>query len=495
VKGCEQLCLIGDHCQLGPVIMCKKAARAGLQRSLFERLILLGTRPVRLQVQYRMHPALSEFPSNIFYEGSLQNGVTAEERIHPGLVFQWPQPNCPMFFYCSMGQEEYSSSGTSYLNRTEAANVEKLVTMFLKSGINPQQIGVITPYEGQRAYIVSYMQRNGSMRKQLYEELEVASVDSFQGREKDFIILSCVRSNEHQGIGFLNDPRRLNVALTRAKFGVTVLGNPKVLSRQPLWHNLLVHFKNNQVLVEGPLTNLKQSMIKFEKPRKYFNKRSPHIPVNFDPSTYDMNSETYKGQMHQEGYGRQFRDDTGLVSDGMSPYGSFGRAEQLPISYGPASSSMVYAHPGMIPQPMQAGLFRGYNAFMAGPRSSVPRPSRSSGTRKSGRDKTKTRRSQDGSQSQLDGLTQQSQLPSQQSQITQSQVSQSQTQPSQYHLGSQSQSQLDGLSISGLSLTGLSQDSYVDDYKSQSISQDVPDVSIPLSQDTSGYEYQDGVSK
>lgn len=72
-----QLILVGDHCQLGPVVMCKKAAKAGLSQSLFERLVVLGIRPIRLQVQYRMHPALSAFPSNIFYEGSLQNGVTA----------------------------------------------------------------------------------------------------------------------------------------------------------------------------------------------------------------------------------------------------------------------------------------------------------------------------------------------------------------------------------------------------------------------------------
>ena len=76
---CSQLVLVGDHCQLGPVVMCKKAARAGLSQSLFERLVVLGIRPIRLQVQYRMHPSLSAFPSNIFYEGSLQNGVTAGE--------------------------------------------------------------------------------------------------------------------------------------------------------------------------------------------------------------------------------------------------------------------------------------------------------------------------------------------------------------------------------------------------------------------------------
>ncbi|XP_065619988.1 regulator of nonsense transcripts 1 homolog [Quercus suber] len=94
------------------------------------------------------------------------------------------------------------------------------------------------------------MSRNGALRQQLYKEIEVASVDSFQGREKDYIILSCVRSNEHQGIGFLNDPRRLNVALTRARYGIVILGNPKVLSKQPLWNSLLTHYKEHECLVE-----------------------------------------------------------------------------------------------------------------------------------------------------------------------------------------------------------------------------------------------------
>ena len=110
---------------------------------------------------------------------------------------------------------------------TEAMNCEKIVTKFFKAGVQPSGVGIITPYEGQRSYVVQTMQQNGSYRKDLYKEVEVASVDAFQGREKDYIVLSCVRSNEHQGIGFLNDPRRLNVALTRAKYGIVILGNPK----------------------------------------------------------------------------------------------------------------------------------------------------------------------------------------------------------------------------------------------------------------------------
>ncbi|ESK90181.1 atp-dependent helicase nam7 [Moniliophthora roreri MCA 2997] len=272
VLGCKQVVLVGDHQQLGPVIMNKKAARAGLTQSLFERLVLLGNRPIRLQVQYRMHPCLSEYPSNMFYEGSLQNGVTAPERLRKNVDFPWPVPDTPMFFYQNLGQEEISSSGTSFLNRTEASNVEKIVTKFFKSGVVPNQIGVVTPYEGQRSYIVNYMQFNGSLKKDLYKEVEVASVDAFQGREKDYIILSCVRSNEHQGIGFLNDPRRLNVALTRAKYGVVILGNPKVLSKHPLWHDLLTHYKSKECLVEGPLSNLQISMIQFSKPKRPLSK-------------------------------------------------------------------------------------------------------------------------------------------------------------------------------------------------------------------------------
>ena len=77
--------------------------------------------------------------------------------------FPWPQPDKPHFFYVSHGQEEIAGSGTSYLNRTEAANVEKLTTKFIKAGVSPDQIGIITPYEGQRAYLVQYMQYQGQL--------------------------------------------------------------------------------------------------------------------------------------------------------------------------------------------------------------------------------------------------------------------------------------------------------------------------------------------
>lgn len=284
VLGARQLILVGDHCQLGPVVMCKKAAKAGLSQSLFERLVVLGIRPFRLEVQYRMHPELSQFPSNFFYEGSLQNGVCAEER-KLKVDFPWPAPETPMFFLVTQGAEEIAGSGTSYLNRTEAANVEKITTRFLKSGIKPEQIGVITPYEGQRAYLVQYMQYQGSLHSKLYQEIEIASVDAFQGREKDIIIMSCVRSNEHQGIGFLNDPRRLNVALTRAKYGIIIVGNPKVLSKQQLWNNLLSFYKEKKVLVEGSLNNLKESMIQIAKPKKIVNA--------FNPGQHFMSTTVY----------------------------------------------------------------------------------------------------------------------------------------------------------------------------------------------------------
>jgi len=284
VLGCKQVVLVGDHKQLGPVIMNKKAAKAGLNQSLFERLVKLGFAPIRLNVQYRMHPCLSKFPSNMFYEGTLMDGVTIPQRLKKDVDFPWPVAEKPMMFWSNLGNEEISASGTSYLNRTEASNVEKIVTRFFKAGVKPSAIGVITPYEGQRSYIVSTMQNTGSMKKEWYKEVEVASVDAFQGREKDYIVLSCVRSNDNQGIGFLSDPRRLNVALTRAKYGLVIIGNPKVLSKHELWHHLLVHFKDQNCLVEGPLTNLQTSLLQFGRPKQSYRPQRSAQPAFSTPN-------------------------------------------------------------------------------------------------------------------------------------------------------------------------------------------------------------------
>lgn len=268
VKGAKQVVLVGDHQQLGPVILDRRAGDAGLRQSLFERLVVLGHVPVRLEVQYRMHPCLSEFASNMFYEGTLQNGVGAENRRLDG-AFPWPVADNPMMFWANFGREEILASGSSFLNRVEAMNVERVITRLFRDGVQPDQIGVITPYEGQRAYIVQYMSLNLSWvdRRDDYLEVEVTSVDGFQGREKDYIILSCVRANNLQTIGFLSDPRRLNVALTRAKYGLVVLGNPRALSRNTLWHHLLLHFREKGCLVDGPLDNLQLLMVPLTAPR------------------------------------------------------------------------------------------------------------------------------------------------------------------------------------------------------------------------------------
>lgn len=167
-----------------------------------------------------------------------------------------------MFFYHSEHKEELHESGISFLNKNEADSVYSLVNRFLKAGIEPNQIGVITPYKGQKDCIMALMW------EPRFCEIEVASVDSFQGREKDFIIFSTVRSNRNGDIGFLNDHRRLNVALTRAKFGLIILGNAKTLMGHEPWWKLLTHYQEKQCLVTGPnISTLAPCEIYLEKPK------------------------------------------------------------------------------------------------------------------------------------------------------------------------------------------------------------------------------------
>ncbi|KAG7275267.1 hypothetical protein CRUP_034994 [Coryphaenoides rupestris] len=364
--------------QLGARVMCKKRrAKAGLNpRSLFERLVVVHKIP-------HVNPALQRIPSNIFYEGSCR-WLTAADRIKKGFDFQWPQPDKPMFFYVTQGQEEIASSGTSYLNRTEAANVEKITTRLLKAGAKPGQIGIITPYEGQRSYLVQYMQFSGSLHTKLYQEVEIASVDAFQGREKDLIILSCVRANEHQGIGFLNDPRRLNVALTRAKYGVIIVGNPKALSKQPLWNHLLNYYKEQKVLVEGPLNNLRESLMHGTAGRPtnmYFQTHdqigmigagpghmSLNIPIPFNLVMPPLPPPSYLGQSNGPATGRGAmkgkpgrggRQRSRVVGQGGGGQGAAGGPSQAsqdgasqPFSQGPLTQGYInMSQPSQMSQP------------------------------------------------------------------------------------------------------------------------------------------------
>lgn len=267
LKKADTVILIGDHMQLGPVVMSNEAGKAGLKQSLFERMIKMGMTPIRLQMQYRMHPELSIFSSETFYEGGLQNGVNSFQRTDKTLNFNWPNPSKPLFFWHLIGKEELSGSGTSYLNKMEAEVIDKIVTTFYNCGLEKNKLCVITPYKGQKAYLRNLISQQITSDSQFFESIEINSIDSFQGREKDYVILSTVRSSDSSGIGFLKDERRLNVALTRAKFGLIIVGNAHSLSKSLFWKSLLYYFSNNKLIFEGStLENLRPSLMTFEKP-------------------------------------------------------------------------------------------------------------------------------------------------------------------------------------------------------------------------------------
>ena len=169
---------------------------------------------------------------------------------HPSVLrpvnsnFHWPQKDMPLFFCHINGKEERPATGVSYMNRVEASRIIYFITALTSSGIESSQIGVITPYNGQKDCLVAMLKNSQ------YTNVDVASVDGFQGREKDYIIISCVRSNSYGSVGFLNDKRRLNVALTRAKYGMIICGNARVLAYDENWRSLLVFYKEQGILVE-----------------------------------------------------------------------------------------------------------------------------------------------------------------------------------------------------------------------------------------------------
>jgi ATP-dependent RNA/DNA helicase IGHMBP2 len=238
----DRLVLAGDHCQLPPTVLSKEAAKDGLEVSLLERLIgLYGDRITRrLDVQYRMHNQIMNFSSEHFYGGSLLAHDSVCEHLLSDLDYVDEQLVTiePVTFIDSAGagwDEEIEPDGLSKRNVQEGELVLRKIVELQAAGVRGRDIAVIAPYAAQ----VRWLRQNSPD-----EQVEIDTVDGFQGREKEAVIISLVRSNADGEIGFLSDARRMNVALTRARRKLIVIGDSATVGGNDFFAALLEYFES-----------------------------------------------------------------------------------------------------------------------------------------------------------------------------------------------------------------------------------------------------------
>lgn len=237
----DRIVLAGDHCQLPPTVLSKEAAREGFQVSPMERLITDRGEEVfrRLTVQYRMHDAIMRFSSDRFYDSELIADASVSGHRLGDLpdVTHDPDEEPIIEFWDTAGagwDEELEPDGMSKRNPREAGWVVDQVRQFLDAGVAATEIAVIAPYAAQVRLLRNRLRVEG---------IEIDTVDGFQGREKEVVILTFVRSNTDGEIGFLSETRRTNVALTRAKRAVRAIGDSATLGGDSFYSALLDYFQ------------------------------------------------------------------------------------------------------------------------------------------------------------------------------------------------------------------------------------------------------------
>ncbi|MBN1444456.1 MAG: IGHMBP2 family helicase [Planctomycetes bacterium] len=233
IQMASRVVLAGDHRQLPPTIISREAERGGLGVTLFDRLMERdGERLSRLlATQYRMHRTIMEYPSRALYDGRLEAHASVARHLLRDLpgVEDAGAGAAPLWFVDTAGcgyDEELEAEGDSRENPGEAEVVARLVEDLVGLGVAPRHIGVITPYSAQ-------VRRLRERLSGLGPDIEVDSVDGFQGREKEALVISLVRSNPKGDVGFLSEVRRLNVAVTRARRHLCVVGDSATVSREP----------------------------------------------------------------------------------------------------------------------------------------------------------------------------------------------------------------------------------------------------------------------
>ncbi|PHR98178.1 MAG: IGHMBP2 family helicase [Blastopirellula sp.] len=236
----DKVILAGDHCQLPPTVLSKDAMREGLGISMLERIVeQQPSVSKRLDVQYRMHQKIMDFSSQEFYDATLVADASVASHVLSEIVDSEIEDELfdkPVQFYDTAGADFVESeheSSSSRMNEQEADFVCKKIEQLIEQGVRPQDISVISPYAAQVRKI----------RELVPAGIEVDTVDGFQGREKEVIICSLVRSNQNQEIGFLGDTRRMNVALTRARRKLIVIGDSSTVGANPFFADLLTYFE------------------------------------------------------------------------------------------------------------------------------------------------------------------------------------------------------------------------------------------------------------
>lgn len=241
LRKADRVVLAGDHYQLPPTIKCYDAARGGLDKTLMEHIVERHPSAVSLlKVQYRMNEAIMRFSSNWFYNNELS---AAQEVQHRGIL-DWDTPISWIDTSDLEMKEEFVGETFGRINKEEA----KLLLIHLKEYIDrigghrilDERIdfGIISPYKAQVQYLRNCIKSSHFFRP--YRHLfTINTVDGFQGQERDVIFISLVRANDEGQIGFLGDLRRMNVAITRARMKLVILGDAITLGHHKFYRELL----------------------------------------------------------------------------------------------------------------------------------------------------------------------------------------------------------------------------------------------------------------
>lgn len=251
ILNANKVVLAGDHCQLPPTIKSTEAARLGLEKTLMEKILERQNRDVvsMLEVQYRMHESIMNFSSDYFYDGMLKAHPSVKEKLI--VVDQQSDGHLPILFIDTSGtgfEEKFNPANTGLSNPEEASLLIAHLQSWLFSNSNnlktkqlSPSISIISPYREQVELLKKEVQAH---LKEDFKNIRIGTVDGFQGQESDVVYISLVRSNSRQEIGFLKDIRRMNVAITRARMRLVVIGDGSTLSNFKFYKSFIKYVES-----------------------------------------------------------------------------------------------------------------------------------------------------------------------------------------------------------------------------------------------------------